>query len=158
MKSRNAGIPCTNQKIMDHFAHHSILLSNFRTQWQKQAKPEVPHWLLASFSFGRKRKNPQPSSCQLLFCLFFAILTDFAWKFMSLPCLPHMSWTLLLIAFTSRGKCYTFYLAVDYWKLGQRYTYRVLQTIQMKLIVLCVWAEPAVLGSTKTALKFKYEI
>ena len=41
---------------------------------------------------------------------------------------------------------------------GQRYTYRVLQTIQMKLILLCVWAVPAVLGSTKTALKFKYEI
>ena len=40
----------------------------------------------------------------------------------------------------------------------QRYTYRVLQTIQIKLILLCVWAEPAVLGSTKTALKFKYEI
>jgi hypothetical protein len=37
----------------------------------------------------------------------------------------------------------------------QRYTYRVLQTIQMKLILLCVWAEPVVLGSTKTALKFK---
>ena len=35
---------------------------------------------------------------------------------------------------------------------------RVLQTIQMKLIFLCVWAEPAVLGSAKTALKFKYEI
>jgi hypothetical protein len=43
-------------------------------------------------------------------------------------------------------------------KGSQRYTYRVLQTIQMKLILLCVWAEPAVLGSTKTALKFKYEI
>ena len=41
---------------------------------------------------------------------------------------------------------------------GQRYTYRVLQTIQTKLILLCVWAEPAVLGSTKTALKIKYEI
>ena len=41
---------------------------------------------------------------------------------------------------------------------SQRYTYRVLQTIQMKLILLCVWAEPAVLGSAKTALKFKYEI
>ena len=41
---------------------------------------------------------------------------------------------------------------------SQRYTYRVLQTIQMKLIFLCVWAEPAVLGSAKTALKFKYEI
>ena len=36
----------------------------------------------------------------------------------------------------------------------QRYTYRVLQTIQMKLILLCMWAEPAGLGSTKTALKF----
>ena len=40
----------------------------------------------------------------------------------------------------------------------QRYTYRVLQTIQMKLILLCVWAEPAIMGSAKTALKFKYEI
>ena len=40
----------------------------------------------------------------------------------------------------------------------QRYTYRVLQTIQMKLILLCVWAEEAILGSAKTALKFKYEI
>ena len=40
----------------------------------------------------------------------------------------------------------------------QRYTYRVLQTIQMKLILLYVWAEPAVLGSAKTALNFKYEI
>jgi hypothetical protein len=28
----------------------------------------------------------------------------------------------------------------------------------MKLILLFVWAEPAILGSTKTALKFKYEI
>ena len=40
----------------------------------------------------------------------------------------------------------------------QRYTYRVLQTIHMKSILLCVWAEPAVFGSTKTALKFRYEI
>ena len=40
----------------------------------------------------------------------------------------------------------------------QRYTYRVLQTIQMKLILLLVWAEPAVLGRAKTVLKFKYEI
>ena len=39
-----------------------------------------------------------------------------------------------------------------------QYTYRVLQTIQMKRILLCVWAEPAILGSAKTALKFKYEI
>ena len=28
----------------------------------------------------------------------------------------------------------------------------------MKLIHLCVWAEQAVLGSTKNALKFKYEM
>ena len=46
-----------------------------------------------------------------------------------------------------------------YFVVGiQRYTYRVLQTIQMKLIVLWVWAEQAVLGRAKTALKFKYEI
>ena len=38
-------------------------------------------------------------------------------------------------------------------RLQQRYTYRVLQTIQMKLILLCVWAEQAILGSTK-ALSF----
>ena len=41
---------------------------------------------------------------------------------------------------------------------NQRYTYRVLQRIQMKLILLWALAERAVLGSTKTALKFKYEI
>ena len=41
---------------------------------------------------------------------------------------------------------------------SQRYTYRVLQTIQMKLILLWVWAEQAVMGRAKTALKFKYEI
>ena len=35
---------------------------------------------------------------------------------------------------------------------------KVESEIQMKLILLCVWAEPAALGSTKTALKFKYEI
>ena len=34
----------------------------------------------------------------------------------------------------------------------------VLQTIQMKLILLCVWVEWADLGSAKTALKFKYDI
>ena len=41
---------------------------------------------------------------------------------------------------------------------AQRYTYRVLQTVQVKLILLCVWAEQAVLGNAKTELKFKYEI
>ena len=42
--------------------------------------------------------------------------------------------------------------------LSQRYTYRVLQTIQTELILLCDWADPAILCSAKTALKFKYEI
>ena len=41
---------------------------------------------------------------------------------------------------------------------NQRYTYRVLQTIQIKLILLCVSAEPAFLGSAKTALKCEYKI
>ena len=49
-------------------------------------------------------------------------------------------------------------LPPDFQAFLQRYTYRVLQTIQMKLILLCIWAERAVLGSAKTALKFKYEI
>ena len=46
----------------------------------------------------------------------------------------------------------------SHWPMSQKYTYRVLQTIQMKLILLCVWAERVVLGSAKTALKFNYEI
>ena len=46
----------------------------------------------------------------------------------------------------------------EYLFWPQRYTYRVLQTIQMKLILLCVLAERVVLGSAKTALEFKYEI
>ena len=40
-----------------------------------------------------------------------------------------------------------------YLGMYQRYTYGVLQTIQME--PLCAWAESAVLDSTKTALKFK---
>ena len=50
--------------------------------------------------------------------------------------------------------CYSEKLLAQY----QRYTYRELQTVQVKLIFLCVWAERAFLGSAKTALKFKYEI
>ena len=41
---------------------------------------------------------------------------------------------------------------------SQSYIYQVLQTIQMKLILLCVWPKLAISGSTKTAIKFKYEI
>ena len=72
----------------------------------------------------------------------------------------------------------SFYIALHYWKMEghlssgmyirvdktgslgpwQSYIYQVLQTIHMKLILLCVWAEPAVLGSAKTALKFLYKI
>ena len=41
----------------------------------------------------------------------------------------------------------------------QSYIYQVLQTIQMKLILLCVWAEPAVLAVLKllqnSYIKFK---
>ena len=42
-----------------------------------------------------------------------------------------------------------------YLRQDQRYTYRVLQTIHMKLILVCVWAERALLGSAKTAMKLK---
>ena len=47
-------------------------------------------------------------------------------------------------------------IAIPQATADQRYTYRVLQTIQMKLILLWVWAERAVLGRAKTALKFKF--
>ena len=58
-------------------------------------------------------------------------------------------------------KEYTNSILILYYEISvqsQRYIHRVLQTIQMKLILLWVWAEPAVLGRAKTALKFKYEI
>ena len=46
-----------------------------------------------------------------------------------------------------------------YWLLRDgRWVDRVLQTIEMKLILLYVWAERAVLGSAQTALKFNYKI
>ena len=35
------------------------------------------------------------------------------------------------------------------YDVHQRYAYRVLQTIQMKLVLLCVWGERAVLGMAK---------
>ena len=68
-------------------------------------------------------------------------------------CEPAPNWSESQITFETSAGLY--YMDFDH---SQRYTYRVLQTIQMKLILLCVWAELAVLGSTKTALKFKYEI
>ena len=45
----------------------------------------------------------------------------------------------------------------DFSTILQRYAYRVLQTIEIKLILLCVWAELAILDRAKTSLKFKYE-
>ena len=39
---------------------------------------------------------------------------------------------------------------------GTGHIHRVLQTIQMKLILICVLTELAILGSIITALKFKY--
>ena len=58
--------------------------------------------------------------------------------------------TIFILNFSPRST-----LRVDFLDHNQRYTYRVLQTIQMKLTLLCVWAKRAVLGSAKTALKFK---
>ena len=53
---------------------------------------------------------------------------------------------------------YFFYFSSLHPAPYQSYTYRVLQTIQMKLLLLCVWTELAVFVSAETALKFKYEI
>ena len=57
-----------------------------------------------------------------------------------------------------KEKQYNFFKYLQIFCHCQRYTYRVLQTIQMKLILLWVWADWAVLGRAKTDLKFKYEI
>ena len=56
-----------------------------------------------------------------------------------------------------RGSPVSNALDIDF-RASQRYAYRVLQTIQMKLILLCVWAEQTILGSAKTALRFEHEI
>ena len=40
----------------------------------------------------------------------------------------------------------------------QRYTHRVLQTIEIKLILFCVSADRAILGSAKTTIKFVRKI
>ena len=75
----------------------------------------------------------------------------------------HESYAAVLISRSCTGVAVGFCMPaaqiyVSIFRLRQRYTYRVLQTIQMKLILLWVWAEQAVLGRAKTALKFKYEI
>ena len=62
---------------------------------------------------------------------------------------------LLMVVCTSAVQVVEF-KACEIVSLDQRYTYSVIQTIWMKLILLCVWAKRAVLGSAKTALKFKY--
>ena len=70
----------------------------------------------------------------------------------------------LIIFATLHNGCFWEFLSKKYLRqisiLGtnQKYTYRVLQTIQMKLLLLSVWAELAILGSAKSALKFKYDI
>ena len=63
------------------------------------------------------------------------------------------SW-FVLWTWGTNSKTMWWYVLVEHWSIvssRQSYTYQVLQTIQMKLMFLCVWAEPAVLGSTKTA-------
>ena len=64
----------------------------------------------------------------------------------------NLHWVQFFQSFSSR--C----IFIGYPVAAQRYTYWVLQTIQIKFILSCVWAERAVLGSAKTALKFKHEI
>ena len=60
----------------------------------------------------------------------------------------------LLLHYYNRSKVHENWPSFKVWLMHQRYTYRVLQTIQMKLILLCVLAEQAVLGSAKTDLEF----
>ena len=43
-------------------------------------------------------------------------------------------------------------------RVRQAYTYRVLQTIEMKLIVAFVWAERALSGNAETALNIQFNV
>ena len=68
--------------------------------------------------------------------------------------LSHTTYSRNNIGKKFEGNCGLWILNVSNAKL---YTPSTLN-IQMKLILLWVWAERAVLGRAKTALKFKYEI
>ena len=84
--------------------------------------------------------------------LKWKLRTISVWQNRVLESLVSHSWdtwpTLLRVNLSARKLCPS----------SQRYTYRVLQTLQMKLIILWFWVERAVLGRAKTALKFKYKI
>ena len=62
----------------------------------------------------------------------------------------------LFYSFSWKSKKEIYQLKDDFGCSYQKCTYTALQAIKMKLS--CVWAERAVSGSAKTALKFKYEI
>ena len=66
--------------------------------------------------------------------------------------------TYLLETLTYMKKYFFENITIQFSPFSQRYTYWVLQTIQMKLILLNVVAEGVLLESAKTALEFKYEI
>ena len=80
------------------------------------------------------------------------------------------NWNLTYFPGSGRSKCLTSIrtLLFERWQVtayhwismseNQRYAYRVLKTIQMKLSFSCVWTEPVILGSAKTSLEFKYDI
>ena len=78
-------------------------------------------------------------------------------NFVPLPWKLDNPYCILLNCNVGKDKCPPNFVSKNNLSSCQRYTYRVLQTIQMKLI-FWVWVEPAVLGSSKTALKLKYEI
>ena len=83
-------------------------------------------------------------------CHFFPSIFLYTWF------IPQSRYQVLHKSLKASGGIYGTFLTV--LAVRQRNIHRVLQTIQMKLILLWVWAERAVLGRAKTALKFKYEI
>ena len=123
---------------LDCFSKYLKYLRNIE-KWSKFTKSSiflgVVIGLLSPITLSQVRLF---SDLKLIVKLIFLLLT------------PVKNWRAALLA-----KFCNSLLRID---RSRRYTYRVLQTIQMKLILLCVWAEWAVLGSAKTALKFKYEI
>ena len=117
-----------------------IQFTSFANKSQKKCRLMADSW------GGGSRQNPGG----LVECEKSSIARilhqTFTWPFSSVR-----FFIFFFVAFQASKRSYSQRLRSNFESGG-------LQTIPMKFVLLCVWAEWAVLGSAKTTLKFKYEI
>ena len=118
-----------------------IQFTSFANKSQKKCRLMADSW------GGGSRQNPGG----LVECEKSSIARilhqTFTWPFSSV----RFFISFFFVAFQASKRSYSQRLRSNFESGG-------LQTIPMKFVLLCVWAEWAVLGGTKTTLKFKYEI